>query len=221
MSYILDALKKSQSEQAADGVALRVQQTPARKALNPWLIAVLIVVLLLNAGLLGWLFLQQQPPLATDNQPQPAPGAATVPDNQAVDATTPQVAPTIAATTANPPAQSAAPAPAMSARVAQAAPRVITQPAPAPVAVPVPRLALRELPAAEQSLYNGFTYSTHIFTDDPTLCAIVVDGQRLQIGDAFKGLRVAAITEDGVVFEENRRGVVREIAVNLLEQWEG
>jgi polyhydroxyalkanoate synthesis regulator protein len=80
---------------------------------------------------------------------------------------------------------------------------------------------LQDLPRAEQSLYNGFTYSTHIYTDDPDLCAIVVDGQRLQVGDAFKGLKVTAITEQGVIFEENRRGVVREVEVNLLAQWEG
>ena len=84
----------------------------------------------------------------------------------------------------------------------------------------IPRLQLSALPAAEQSLYRGFNYSTHIYTDDPDLCAIVIDGQRLANGDAFKGLKLIAITEDGVVFEENRRGSVREVEVVLMELWD-
>ena len=42
-----------------------------------------------------------------------------------------------------------------------------------------------------------------------------------QAGDAFKGLKVVEITETGVVFEENRRGSVREVEVDLMEQWDG
>lgn len=211
MSYILDALQKSQSEQAAEGVALRAQQAQTRRGVNPWLLLLLVVVLLSNAGVLAWVFLLQDEPAA---QAAPALGSNT----PAV--TAPAVTPAPSTTRpASPPPAYVEPTPAPAAEVA---PRPATRPSiPADLpGKPVPRLALRELPAAEQSLYNGFNYSTHIYTDDPSLCAIVIDGQRLQAGDAFKGLKVTAITEQGVVFEENRRGVIRAIEINLLEQWE-
>ena len=213
MSYILDALKKSQSEQAAAGVALRLQESRPRKRANAWLIVALVLVLLVNASLVAWIFLLPEtpdeaeaaaplPPFDTSNHRQ---AAARVPAMPA--------APTeVARMPVKPAVDSRPPTPAREA---------VGSPAAAPAPAPVPRVALQDLPSAEQSLYNGFTYSTHIYTDDPSLCAIVVDGQRLQVGSAFKGLKVAAITEQGVVFEENRRGVVREVEVNLLEQWEG
>ena len=235
MSYILDALQKSQSEQAADGVALRVQQAQTRRNTNSWLIAVLAVVLLLNAGLLAWVFLLKEDPVtatATPANTTPKTTAAQVPTTVGAAPTQATVVESTPPTGA--PAASAVQAPIRvdtpailnnSAAAANSSPRAedvqtVSPPPTAPPSRQVPRLALKDLPTAEQSLYNGFTYSTHIYTDDPSLCAIVVDGQRLQAGDAFKGLTVTAITEQGVVFEENRRGIIREIEVNLLEQWE-
>ncbi len=233
MSYILDALQKSQREQTAEGVALRVQPTPTRRSISSWLLLLLVVVLILNAAVLAWVFLLQDPAGNSVAQTHtPAATANTTP--AAVPATAASqprtlTPPSDAAAESTPPA--AATAPERSPIPATAAPQQ-TVPAidpasttPAPTIVPVtrpsiPRVALRDLPVAEQSLYNGFKYSTHIYTDDPSLCAIVVDGQRLQAGDAFKGLKVTAITEQGVVFEENRRGMVREVEVDVLEQWE-
>lgn len=210
MSYILDALQKSQAEQAADGLELRVQQSQARRSVHVWLLWLLVIVLLLNAGLLAWAFLLREPSetaaqAASATQRNPPPPAS-LPE--------PVEAAPVAPRT---PVETAAAAPPRAANtLAEAIPPRDKLPA-----AQTPRLALRELPTAEQSLYNGFVYSTHIYTDDQSLCAIVIDGQRLQAGDAFKGLKVTAITEQGVVFEENRRGVVREIEVNLQEQWDG
>ena len=86
--------------------------------------------------------------------------------------------------------------------------------------MPIQAVTLSELPASEQILYNGFNYSTHIYTDDPELCAVVIDGERLTAGDSFKGLKVLAITETGVIFEETRRGQRRRVAVSVLDQWD-
>ena len=213
MSYILDALKKSQSEQAAAGVALRLQESRPRKRTNAWLIVALVLVLLVNASLVAWIFLLPETPDEAEAA-APLPPADTSNHQQATARApaTPAAPPEVARMPVKPAADSRTPTPGREA---------VGSPAAAPAPAPVPRVALQDLPSAEQSLYNGFTYSTHIYTDDPSLCAIVVDGQRLQVGNAFKGLKVAAITEQGVVFEENRRGVVREVEVNLLEQWEG
>jgi len=205
MSYILDALKKSHAEQADAGVSLRMDQSASRRGLAPWL-AGLVAVLLVNFSILLWIFV-----IDVDDPATPAPAAAAAPEAT--------VAQPVPAHTIDQPR-----APAPEARVA-------TRPEPArgadtprqtpePIAAPVQRVALLELPAREQTLYNGFIYSTHIFTDDPALCAIVVDGQRLTAGDSFKGLRVVAVTEDGVVFSETRRGVTREVEVSVLDQWE-
>jgi flagellar basal body-associated protein FliL len=216
MSYILDALKKSQAEQAAAGVALRMHQSTPRKRANAWLILVLVLVLAVNAGLVAWIFLLQDAPdeieaaaaqSASTVAAEPAPAA---PQTSSTPGAVPEPAPAPApiAVDLSPPTPER-----------ESSGTVAASPASAPARLP--RVNLQDLPRAEQALYNGFNYSTHIYTDDPSLCAIVVDGQRLQVGDAFKGLTVTAITEQGVIFEENRRGVAREVEVDLLAQWEG
>jgi len=189
MSYILDALKKSQAEQAGEGVSLRMDRRTSRRGLTPWL-AGLALVLMLNCGILLWVFVFDSNELGN---PAPLPGrpAATVER-----------------------AHEPVPEPLLQ----HAQPRPTVQTVARPVA-PIERIALQDLPAREQTLYNGFIYSSHIYTDDPSLCAIVVDGQRLKAGDAFKGLRVTAITEGGVIFEETRQGVSREIEVAVLDLW--
>ena len=201
MSYILDALKKSQSEQVADGVALRVQQTAMRSSTS-WIGIALGLILLGNAGLLLWVFVLDTDgesasfnatPVATERQTS---GDQTVAEQHQAQptASTPDPEPTLSAI-----------------------PKSQPPPQPRP---PIAKFMLQDLPSIEQSLYNGFTYTTHIYTDDPTLCAIVVDGQRLMAGDSFKGLGVVAITEAGVIFEENRRGQRRQIEVSVLQQWD-
>jgi hypothetical protein len=208
MSYILDALKKSHAEQADAGVSLRMDQSTSRHRLAPWL-AGLVAVLLVNISILLWIFV-----IDVDDAATPAPAsAAEVAQPAPASAIEQPRSPVPKATVSTPSAPARADTPT-------AAPRTAPRRPPAPAAPPAQRVALRELPAIEQTLYNGFIYSTHIYTDDPALCAIVVDGQRLTAGDSFKGLRVVAVTEGGVVFSETRRGVTREVEVSVLDQWE-
>ena len=200
MSYILDALKKSQTEQAGDGVALRVQRPATGRSTSTWLATGLVLVLLFNLGLMLWIFVINNPqPETKANLPE-----ATAPDQSASETT--KEAPVITTPVATSPPQTARPPTPIS-----------SPPAPKPEVVAI---ALRELPTTEQVLYRSFNYSSHIYTDDPSLCAIVIDGQRLKAGDAFKGLKVIAITESGIVFEENRRGQTRQVAVSIIELWD-
>jgi len=196
MSYILDALSKSQDERTSAEPSLKLQQTRARKTWNSWLIGILVIVLLCNAGLVVWVFYDQPPALL--NTPTPL----TIPTQDPVHAE-----PTERGTTSEPPT-AIQPPPAT-------VPQIITL----PTAQIIRRFTLAELPSNEQTLYQELNYSTHIFTNDPSLCAIVIDGQRLVAGDVFKGLKVIAITEAGVVFKENRGSTQREVEVSVLEQW--
>ncbi len=198
MSFILDALKKSQAERSGAGVALRLEQRPARHPAIRWLGLALAVLVVFNLGLLAWIWGTGSAETAAEPTQAPAP-VMKRPTLEQPAVEQPTIAPQTEKSAAEP------------------APR---RPARTPPPAPIARVALADLPAAEQILYNGFTYSTHIFTDDPSLCAVVIDGQRLMAGDAFKGLTVVAITETGVIFEETRAGRVRHVEVSMLEQWE-
>ena len=195
MSYILDALKKSQSEQALDGVSLRMTTQAPKRKIQRWLSVGFGIVLACNAGLLLWIFV-------LDDQDQTTFVASTPP------APTAQIDP--------------APAKPQAVRVQPELPTpapIKAKPQPVALVAKIVKLKLIDLSVSEQSLYNGFTYSTHIYTDDPTLCAIVVDGQRLMAGDRFQGLVVVAITEAGVIFEQLYNGQRRQVEVSVLEQW--
>ena len=215
MSYILDALKKNQAEQQGQGISVGAQSPATQNGWPRWLGIALGFILVANMALLAWVFVL--PELRQDAPAEVTPAAAK-------RAPTPQP---LAQPTVEVPPQSE-PAPASTPVQPRAAQPIVVTPKPAAevtVAVrpqpPAPSVvALRELPEGERLLYDGFTYSTHIYTDDPQLCAIVVDGIRLTAGDAFKGLIVDRITEQGVIFEEIRRGQRRLVEVSVMEQWD-
>jgi len=93
MSFILDALKKSESDrQRQSGPALfEVRVAPPRTRLPTWAIAIALL-LVLNLGVVLWMLLRHQghatAPLATDTvSPAAAPGAAPTAPSPAVPAT--------------------------------------------------------------------------------------------------------------------------------------
>jgi len=111
MSFILDALKKSESDrQRQSGPALyEVKVAPPRGGLPPWAIAV-VILLAINLGIGLWMLLRHpRASAATESAAAAAPAAASLP---APTAALPVTAPTVA---------TAAPAPA---------PSISTQPAP-------------------------------------------------------------------------------------------
>lgn len=210
MSYILDALKKSQVEQNPDGIALAINRSDKKKSRPRGLLAAVVVLVLTNIGLLLWVTLSR-PAITnsanvshnTDQSPDAAiTQSIPVPDNTLVQKTTP-----IAATPTAEPA-------------ARPRPQART-----PAATAVKSVKLSDLPVSEQNKFNSFNYSSHIYTDEPELCAIVINGERLTAGDRFEGLEVVAITEDGVIFgtqSTSNRGQAEKlhVAVSVIEQWE-
>lgn len=235
MSYILDALKKSQAEQNPDSLGLNLTPPPTQPKRSPWLV---IVALALCANLLffGWYFLN-----IVDDIPQSATNAEQSIQNNIGSRANQQDLPprqarnpTSSAVTRSQPATEPNTAP-----IANTGPvsptrwptATTSQPSPAPSPTPVKpavasqqirvgptqRVPLTELTQAEQTLYAGFSYTSHIFTEDADLRAVVIDGQRLQAGDAFKGLNIVEITETGVIFAESRRGKTRHVVVNPFE----
>ena len=229
MSYILDALKKNQAEQQSQGMNVSVQGTSAQNGWPRWLGIALGFILIANMALLAWVFVLPEVRPASPVQGPPTGAARSTPMQQPLLAQgEAEVVPQSEPEQARPPVQSPAtqtlaPAPIPAADAQSARQPVTAAPTPRPPA-PESRtpqvVALRDLPGTERLLYDGFTYSTHIYTDDPQLCAIVVDGVRLTAGDAFKGLIVERITEQGVIFAENRRGQRRLVEVSVMEQWD-
>ncbi|MEM7080817.1 MAG: hypothetical protein AAF513_19535 [Pseudomonadota bacterium] len=223
MSYILDALKKTQAEQHNEGVALHLQRQEKR-GLSRWIIIVFGGLLVANLAVMAWFVVRPDttPPVAVTTPPKATSSLAPTikVDNRALDAQTERTVETSPTNSA--PREAAAASPPQSPPPQeQAIAPTQTSPAPAPTPAPLPRFALSDLAAYEQTLYNSFRYSSHMFSpDDPTAGAIFIDGQMLRIGASFKGLVVADITEFTVIFEENRRGKKREVEVNLADQWD-
>jgi general secretion pathway protein B len=137
MSFILDALKKSETDrQRQNGPALfEVKVAPPRSGLPLWAVA-LAVLLAVNLVIVGWMLLRHPAPA-----PAEAAAATTkVPEANAVAAASPPSAGTVVAATpaVAPQGQQAPPATALSSPVAAAAPAAplgqtagTTQPAPA------------------------------------------------------------------------------------------
>ena len=133
MSFILDALKKSESDrQRQSGPALfEVRVAPPRTRLPLWAIAI-AVLLVVNLGVVMWMLLRHQH-AGSGTGPQPVTTAATTPPSTGIPvpvvATSAPVAPGTA-----PPALAAATAPA-------AAPAPVAAPETAGTAAPTPATA--------------------------------------------------------------------------------
>lgn len=214
MSYILDALRKSETERRQGkvpdlGQQLHLVHRPKRRrrvGAAGWL----ALALMANAGVLAYIFWP-----ATSRAPEtPVPAEAVEPG---------------------------IPAPMPAQPVADAPPELVTPPAPtvpelaeratiivpsarpggdeAPVAATgieieerVPHLV--ELPLSFQKSIPDLTFNSHIFSSDPQARRVMINGHYLRTGEGFAGLRVERITEDGVVLSKDgqrfRVGVVRD-----------
>lgn len=131
MSFILDALKKSESDRQRQGgpALFEVKVAPPRHALPPWAVAI-AVLLVANLGIVAWLLLRHA--AAPDAAPGPAPGPAR----------------TLPAAQAEPAVPAPAPPPASAAPAAATAPRSVMTTAAAAPAPALAASAAREAPAA-------------------------------------------------------------------------
>ncbi len=215
MSYILDALKKSEAEHdpaAAANLALNQHRNQPRQRL----LAMLVVAALLgNAAVLIWLFgpTAERPaaPVAAQLPPAMAKPAPDTPDQSAPARNEP-----VDAEPAYEPARGttdrAAPdgtAPDGTADDGGAPMPVATEAAPI-------KARLSDLPPAVRARFPGLAFSTHVYADDPSLRAVVANGKRLLVGDGIDGVTVAEITEDGVIlaFEDYL------IEIPVVAQWQ-
>jgi hypothetical protein len=172
VSYILDALKKTEAENDPDvRASLAIDRGDQRR--QRVVQGFVTAALLINAVVLLWLF---------------------VPRDNITEAELTTAAP---AALAQAPAAQKAPAardksavlPTETVQVAQIGPTT-----------PLRRLALAALPAAARREFPQLVFSTHVYADDPALRAVVVNGQRLTEGNSLGALYLNEITENGVVF---------------------
>ncbi|NIP15680.1 MAG: GspB domain-containing protein [Pseudomonadales bacterium] len=217
MSYILDALKKSEAENdpaTAASLALTQQRESAR---NRTIAALVVVALLANAAVLLWIF-------------RPDPGAWQEPTRQSPAAGEPTIDPVAASVPeARParPAEASRPEAGISSEVAAAevatvdvADAVDAPPESAPQATSPPpariRTQLADLPDDPKSRFPGLAFSTHVYAEDAVLRAVVANGTRLQEGDRLNDVTVEEITEDGVILAfENYL-----VEIPVIESWQ-
>ncbi len=223
MSYILDALKRSERERRGQGRAkdpLLEGAAPSPAPSRPLWPVLLGLALLANAGVLaGYLLLREPaspPPPHTAAPVRQAPAAQPSPP-QAPPRT--QEAPSPARTEGPaqppdpPPPASASPEPPRPAAPADAEPppqQAATRSAPAaePSASPAPASPsapweslpyLEELPAEFRSSVPEMTVDVHVFTDDPARRFILLDLRRYREGDQLpSGARLLHITPEGI-----------------------
>jgi general secretion pathway protein B len=209
MSFILDALKKAESERSrsAGPVLMDVRVVAQRQRLPAWAWA-LGCVLLANLLVLGWLLWRKNEPAAPVAAPTqqaaallPVPPAAQPP---AVILQPAMEEPALAA-----PAAASAPVPAMeSASLPAPSMDRVQRAAPAPVLPLLPRVD--NLPTAQDLVAEGVSLPALqllllAYDGLPANRYVLLNGRRLREGDEVaEGIRLESIVPTGVVL--NARG---------------
>ncbi|MET4024684.1 general secretion pathway protein B [Marinobacter sp. MBR-99] len=232
MSYILDALRKSEAERrqgkAPDlGQQVQMVYRPKKKPLSP--VVWVVLALLLNAAAMAYLFwpAQSSDPRPVDDAPTAARHAPLVGDPDVLVSAqgqpgrtpapveaTPQSEPSQEVVAAfevadEPLAESGNEAPLVIVPDQSVRERVLT---PADSQGRVPHLV--ELPLSFQKSVPDLTFNSHIYSSDPMASRVMINNQYLRPGDTFASLVVERITEDGVILSKSgqrfRVGTVRD-----------
>lgn len=211
MSFILDALKKAESERHrhAGPVLMDARIAPPRRGLPVWA-WVLGAVMVVNLALLGWMLLRTpaSPIAAAAQQP-----VATAPVTPPVSAPVASSAPEVSSAAAPAPAPAPLPAPEPFAT----GPTLMAQPLPAaapaastpyPAAAPDTRIedeyslpTVPELRAAGVSLPE-LELNLHVYDPAPSYRSVLLNGNRLREGEYTPdGVKVERITPQAVVLE--------------------
>lgn len=211
MSYILDALNKSEQERKrsrAPGIdAIHPGITAPRSA--RWWIPGLVLLVLANGGFLYYWY-GVKPPAAVSSiaTPAVAPGSATaVPNlsNKPKPVITQTVSPPARTT---PRGQLVTPADVTAENQsgeAAASSNTVANP-----------LKIADLPVDVQQQIPAMTFSSHIYSDDAKFRMVNINGKLLHEGDMVaNGLRLVRITEEGVVL--TFEGYTFEVSV--LHDW--
>jgi general secretion pathway protein B len=198
MSYILDALKKSEAERSRGSVPtlLIPAQTQFRSSVAIW---VLLGALIVNACLFAaWMFWPAAPTTPQAVAPAGIPAPTPPANNSAVPRTIPSPPPTVVQAAESPPPQSfEAEKPK-----AEATPDTRIE--------PTARTPSDDLPAPT------YSFSTHVYATDPSMRAVTMKGRRFVEGDSIgPGVTIKEITESGVVLDINGRLV----PMDVLQDW--
>ncbi|MDY6815147.1 MAG: general secretion pathway protein GspB [Pseudomonadota bacterium] len=232
MSYILDALRKSETERRQGKVPDLGQQVqlihrPKKKRSSSAAVWIALA-LLVNAAVLAVVLWPDKGLIATPSQQQ---GPATVKKDVAIGASREAPAgvpePVSQATAddwvaetgeAEDPEPRAAPAPRVSEK-----PTIIVPSVSASDGNPVlPEVEssgrvphLVELPLSFQKSIPDLTFNSHLYSSDPSSSRVMINDHYLRAGDTFSGLTVERITKDGVVL--SRRGQL--FRVGTVRDW--
>ena len=220
MSYVLEALKKAEADKDPNArTSLLLEHREQRR--SRLLLTGVIVALLTNGFVLLWLFYPRADlSVATGGVPAQisdalVSDARTVRDNGAPPQSEAQSAPS----PATEPARTTKPETIAPGATNEAA-RVTQPPAAAPVPEPIKkasiRIGLAALPVAARGRFPGLVFSTHIYADDPSLRALVVNGTRMIEGDRYEALELREITEEGAVFAFEEYLV----SVSVIDTWD-
>lgn len=208
MSYILEALKKSEQERG-HGVSPGIQTIHSsalsyranRKPLWPWL---LVAVLGANLVVLVYFMLDRSgrdpavtAPVASIPTASEVSLPASTPPPQRLPATPPQAAP------------ATSPAPAQK-TIVDAPPAVAPPPVETPVqtavtappAATVPVVEVDELPPEVGRHVPKMEFSAHVYSSNPRQRSVVINGMFLEEGELLSNdLALSEITPDGAIFE--------------------
>ncbi|HXZ59238.1 MAG TPA: general secretion pathway protein GspB [Steroidobacteraceae bacterium] len=225
MSFILDALKKSESDRQRQGgpALFEVKVAPPRRVLPAWAV-VIAVLFVANLAVVGWLLLRHGTPAAeaapaarvpprTQAEPAPAPPATVPPTAVAMNAPVALNAGAAAAPAVSPAVRSVATLPA--AAPAGAAP---SEPPPsaddlAPAAEPPPSGSVgkvkrateagvplyQQLAAAPGTRLPQLRLDLHAYAEHAQDRWVLINMHKLREGDSLEGVRVEHITPDGAV----------------------
>ena len=198
MSYILDALKKSEAERNR-GIApslLASRHVHLGSRFGIWVLLAALVVNVLLGG--AWLFWRSDV-AAPEAEIAAAPPITPRPESVVSDQ--PPAAAPKTTSVPEPIAQTPFPSSPISTNSNFDA---------------EPLVATAALPTTKEMELANLTFSTHVYADDPTLRAVTLNGRRLVEGDTIgAGVQLKQITESGVVLEVNGRDVPLEV----LQDW--
>jgi len=213
MSFILDALRKSELERQRQNGPMIAELPVSREDRRlPWAMLAIGLLLAMNVGVLLFFLLRDTtPPVTTAAVPTPAAAAAVAP----------AVAPPPTATRLPPPADEnggAEPASTNDGAIAAQAmadTASLPPPAPDPTLLPVTpapagnvtRLpaadlppSIDELPAPATAGLPELTIDLHIYAEDPAKRAVFINGRRYQQGAVLaEGPTVEEITREGAI----------------------
>ena len=216
MSYILDALRKSdqQRQRGATPTLLTAQSTAAETAPPAYFIYGLLAAVLVGAGIvIGWLHRSQlERPAAETIAAKPLESSA----RQTAPASVTPVTPARPAHSLSNAGTRGTPPKAVTAATKDAPPPVPEKPAntggPTDLIQEPKVMTIGELPASIRQELPGMQISLHLHSTKPGNSFVSINNQMLQEGAyPAPGLRLERITPDGMIFSYKgyrfRRGV--------------